>query len=270
MNAISKPSSYQSIENTVDCSSVYKNDKDKRPLKVAYLSRRFEDYPGTQMMLRLFSEHNRSNVAIWAYAHGPDDESYYRKIIQRDSDSFIDISSLSSSASTKTISSENIDILIDYDGIHDFNNLKVLANRPASIQMTWLGFAGTTGSSYVFDYLVADAYIVSPDSMSSQFSEKLIYLDSYQPQDEFQGALQKTDISNLDDDSIFYVASNYMLPRENKIEKRKKILLSSQLPNDSNIELLAASYWLISFNRITKVTPGIICEYICTNTFEFI
>ena len=38
-------------------------------IRIGYLSRRFEDYPGTQMMLRLFGSHNRSRVCVHSFAH---------------------------------------------------------------------------------------------------------------------------------------------------------------------------------------------------------
>lgn len=34
------------------------------PLRLGYVSRRFEDYAGTQLMLGLFAAHNRSRVQV--------------------------------------------------------------------------------------------------------------------------------------------------------------------------------------------------------------
>ena len=167
-----------------------KRPKLHSPLRVSYISRRFEDYPGTQMMLRLFARHNRSRVTIAAHAHGPDDGSPYRRFIEDNSDTFSDISTFSDEAAAKTINEDNIDILVSYDGMHDFNSVKVLMKQPARIQMTWLGFAATTGfqPKQGIDYFLADVAIIPPDVLGNRFSEKLVYLpDTYQPQDELQG-----------------------------------------------------------------------------------
>ena len=172
------------------------SDKTKRSvhespsLRVSYLSRRFEDYPGTQMMLRLFSKHNRSRVMVSAHAHGPDDGSSYRAYIREQADNFADLSSLSDTVAARKIEEDRIDILVSYDGMHDFNSVKVLMKRPAAIQMTWLGFAATTGfkPKQGIDYAIADSSIAPPDGVGAHFSEKLVFMpDTYQPQDELQG-----------------------------------------------------------------------------------
>lgn len=53
-----------------------------RPLRVGYLSRRFEKYPGTQLMLRMFGLHNRKRVKVYSYAYGSDDGSQERRIVK--------------------------------------------------------------------------------------------------------------------------------------------------------------------------------------------
>jgi predicted O-linked N-acetylglucosamine transferase (SPINDLY family) len=169
---------------------VIKSKKSNQPLRISYLSRRFEDYPGTQMMLRLFTRHDRSKVTVSAHAHGADDGSPFRKFIHDQADLFVDISAMSDDIAADRISDDGIDILVSYDGMHDFNSVKVLMKRPAMIQMTWLGFAATTGfrPTQGIDYVIADKIITSPDRLGHSFSEKLIFMpDTYQPQDEFQG-----------------------------------------------------------------------------------
>ena len=76
---------------------------------------------------------------------------------------FEDISSLSSTQSFSSVASRSLDVLVDYDGAHDFNSLKMLALRPAKVQATWLGFAGTSGSKKIFDYIIVDKRVVPPE-----------------------------------------------------------------------------------------------------------
>lgn len=54
--------------------------KFKPKITIGYISRRFEKYPGTQLMLQLFGNHNKKLFNIISYAHGPDDDSYERKV----------------------------------------------------------------------------------------------------------------------------------------------------------------------------------------------
>lgn len=226
------------------------SDDDKvnsEKLNIGYISRRFEDYPGTQMMIRIFKTHDRSKgIKVHSFAHGPDDKSIEREIIKSTSDVFEDISAMSFKEAAQKIASYNIDILIDYDGIHDFNNMKVLALRPAKIQITWLGYAGSSGQGYrrkkvvrpnveALEYIITDRYVSPPDRYFSQFySENMIIMPrTYQPQDG-ERLLNTALISSKYDE--------------------RKLMLSKYFPNRYQDKVLT-SKWLICFNRPAKITP---------------
>jgi len=83
-----------------------------RLLRVGYISRRFESYPGTRLMLRMFSLHDRSRFKVYAYAHGPDDGSLERQIVQRDCNVFRDVSQLSTGQVARVIADDALDVLI--------------------------------------------------------------------------------------------------------------------------------------------------------------
>jgi predicted O-linked N-acetylglucosamine transferase (SPINDLY family) len=158
------------------------------PLRVGYVSRRFERYPGTQLMLRLFGAHDRRVVTVFAYATGPDDGSEERRVVARDADAFRDLSALLDPRdAARVIAADALHVLVDYDGAHDFNNLALLAQRPAPVQVTWLGFPGSSGfPRAVLDFILVDATVAA--AASAAFSERLLVLPhSYQPQDERQG-----------------------------------------------------------------------------------
>jgi protein O-GlcNAc transferase len=58
----------------------------------------------------------------------------------------------------------------------------VLALRPAPVQITYLGFAGTSGARGVVDYIITDQFITPPESQP-YYSEQLLSLPhTYQPQ----------------------------------------------------------------------------------------
>ena len=87
----------------------------------------------------------RRRVQVVAYAHGRDDGSEERRIVAATADAFADVSSLAPDAVAARIRADGIQVLVDYDGAHDFNNLAVLARRAAPVQATWLGFAAASG-----------------------------------------------------------------------------------------------------------------------------
>ena len=57
----------------------------------------------------------------------------------------------------------------------------MFAARPAPVIVNWLGYPGTTGSSY-HHYIIADDWII-PESHAIYYSEKVLRLPCYQPND---------------------------------------------------------------------------------------
>lgn len=72
------------------------------------------------------------------------------------------------------IRGDRIDLLLDLTGPGDDSRLGVLAQRPAPVQVAWLGHAGTTGAPWV-DYLIGDP-VVTPLDAQAQFSECIAQL----------------------------------------------------------------------------------------------
>ena len=86
-----------------------------------------------------------------------------------------DISALSDAQLAHNIAADHIDILIDLSGHTALNRLAAFARKPAPIQVSWIGYPGTTGLSAV-DYYFADRRWLPSGRFDSSFSEKLAYL----------------------------------------------------------------------------------------------
>ncbi len=85
------------------------------------------------------------------------------------------VSTLSDDELAAKVRSDGIDILVDLNGHTVLNRLAVFAQKPAPIQMSWLGYLGTSGL-LAMDYYVADSYWITPNKLDWQFTEKLAYL----------------------------------------------------------------------------------------------
>ena len=77
------------------------------------------------------------------------------------------------------IFNDKIHVLIDLSGHTAFNRLKTFARKPAPIQMTWLGQAGTTGLKEI-DYIVADNFIIRKED-ERFYTEKICYFPFASP-----------------------------------------------------------------------------------------
>ncbi len=64
---------------------------------------------------------------------------------------------------TEQIRQDATDILFDLAGQMAGNRLLVFARKPCPIQITWMGYVGTTGLT-AMDYLLVDRYVVPADA----------------------------------------------------------------------------------------------------------
>ena len=56
---------------------------------------------------------------------------------------------------------DELDILVDLKGYTAGDRLTIMARRPCDVQVTWLGYPGTTGAAFM-DYLIADPFVIPP------------------------------------------------------------------------------------------------------------
>ncbi len=146
----------------------------KKKLIIGYLSYDFRDHPVGHQMVSLFGCHHRDEFEAFCYSHGEDDGSYYRRRIKTDCDRFIDIRRISDEDAARRIHEDQVDILVDLTGYMKGNRLAICALRPAPVQVSYLGFPGSTGASW-FDYIITDR-IVTPEEHAAFYSEKFVYM----------------------------------------------------------------------------------------------
>lgn len=103
------------------------------------------------------------------------------------------IESLSDDRLAETIQLDAIDILIDLSGHTPGNRLPAFARKPAPIQISWIGYPGTTGL-YAMDYFLADRFLLPREQFASQFTEKIIHLPAAFP---FQPSLTAPSVNPL-------------------------------------------------------------------------
>ena len=150
--------------------------------RVGYLSADFHAHATAALMAELLERHDRSRFDVRLYSHGPDDGSPLRHRIKAAAGTFVDVTPLSIAALAERLHADELDILVDLKGHTAGSRMSALACRPAPVQVTWLGFPGTSGADFI-DYIIGDP-VVTPLAHAADYSESIAQLPRcYQPQD---------------------------------------------------------------------------------------
>lgn len=153
--------------------------KAKDRITVGYLSNTFRNHPGGHLIAGLFQHHDKQRFRVICYSYGEDDQSYFRKKAEENSDLFRDIRSLDDLAVAKVIYADDVDILVDLRGHTGGSRMGICAMRPAPVQVVYLGCPSTSGADF-FDYLIADPVVIPREDLP-YYSEKIVYMpDCYQ------------------------------------------------------------------------------------------
>jgi predicted O-linked N-acetylglucosamine transferase (SPINDLY family) len=150
-------------------------------IRVGYFSADLREHPVAALLAGVFESHDRTRFELFAFSFGPDTRDEMRKRLRQAFDRFIDVRDQTDVEIAQLARSLEIDIAVDLGGFTAGARPGIFAARAAPRQVSYLGYLGTLGASYM-DYLVVDATLVPPESRA-HYRERLIYLPSYQAND---------------------------------------------------------------------------------------
>jgi len=188
-------------------------------IRVAYLSADLRDHPVAYLAAGLFERHDRARFEPIAVSFKPATPSPMRERLKASFDRFIDAETMSDQDVAKLVRDLEVDIAVDLNGFTDGSRPGVFAQRPAPVQVNYLGYAGTLGQDYC-DYIVADRFVV-PEASHEHYAEKIVYLPD-----------------------TFMVADN----------GRK---ISSRTPSRTEAGLPDSGFVFCCFNNSFKITPNV-------------
>ena len=153
----------------------------ERRLRIGYVSSDLRHHAVGYLMVNFFEEHDRKDFEVFAYYTGIKADDPIQARIKANVDHWRDIRGVSDDDAAAQIAQDGIDLLGDVNGHTRDARIGVFARRPAPIQVNWLGYPGTMGSSF-HHYIVADDWTI-PDYAEDWYSEKVLRLPCYQPND---------------------------------------------------------------------------------------
>jgi protein O-GlcNAc transferase len=143
-----------------------------RRLKIGYLSPDFRAHSVAFFIVPLLENRDREQTEVVCYMTGVVEDEITASA-RRNSDAFKRVYRMSDAGLAEMIAKDGIDILVELSGHTAENRLAMLGNRVAPVQVTYLGYANTTGLSEM-DYRITDA-IADPVGVTDAWhTEKLV------------------------------------------------------------------------------------------------
>jgi predicted O-linked N-acetylglucosamine transferase (SPINDLY family) len=156
----------------------YRHDR----IRLGYMSSDFCQHAMSLLIAELFERHDRSKFEVFGYCSSPEDGSDTRQRVIAAFDHFTRIAQLSDEQAARAIRADEIDILIDLNGLTSGTRLQVLRWRPAPVQATYLGFIGPVPLPEL-DYMFCDPIVVPP-AIASEYRPTPLYIaEFYQAND---------------------------------------------------------------------------------------
>lgn len=160
-----------------------------RPIRVGYVSPDLRDHSVAHFFEPLLRHHDPSIVQSVCYAGVARPDAVTARL-QGIAGAWRSTIGLSDAALAEQIRADQIDILVDLAGHTAGNRLLTFAQRPAPVQVTWLGYPNSTGLR-AMDFRLVDS-ITDPEGSADQWAcEALLRLPGgflcYQPPDDAPG-----------------------------------------------------------------------------------
>jgi predicted O-linked N-acetylglucosamine transferase (SPINDLY family) len=130
-------------------------------IKVGYVAPDFRDHCQSFFTLPLLSNHDRDRFEIVCYADVAVPDAVTHRL-QGCVEGWRETAGLSDAELADRIRADGVDVLVDLTVHMAHHRLLTFARRPAPVQVTWLGYPGTTGLEAI-DYRLSDPHLDPPD-----------------------------------------------------------------------------------------------------------
>ena len=145
----------------------------KKKIRVGYFSADFRKHATMYLIKGLFTLHNKEQFDIYIYSLNSKEDELTDEL-KKNVDVFRNISDVSDENAVYMARQDSLDIAVDLMGYTKKMRLSIFSLRVAPIQISYLGYPGSTGADCI-DYLIADKVVI-PDKFKKFYSEKVIYM----------------------------------------------------------------------------------------------
>lgn len=151
-------------------------------LRIGYLSTDFCRHAMSFLIAEVLERHDRNRFEVFGYCASPEDGSDIRARVIAAFDHHVPIGALGDEAAARRIRADEIDILIDLNGLTKGARLGVLRWKPAPVQATYLGYIGPVPLPEL-DWLICDDIAIPPALADQYLPRPLPLAGCYQAND---------------------------------------------------------------------------------------
>ena len=183
--------------NNKKINSTYFNQIRNKKIKIGYFSSDFHDHAIMFLISGHLRSHDTNKFEIFIFSFGNSPKSNLFNNLKKEKNfCFTDISQMSDDDAIQFISAKKLDFAIDLNGFTAKSRTEIFSARIAPVQINYLGYPGTMGSSFI-DYIVADKVLIDNENRKN-YLEKVIFMpNTYQPNDN-QRLISKNKTSKQD------------------------------------------------------------------------
>jgi predicted O-linked N-acetylglucosamine transferase (SPINDLY family) len=146
----------------------------RRRVRIAYVSGDFKRHTVAYFMHPVLAAHDRTRFHVFCYSNVAFPDAVTAKLRSL-ADEWRDISALSDDWAAERMRADRIDILVDLGGHTGDGRILLFAHKPAPVQVSWLGYPGTTGLA-AMDYRLTDSLADPEGRADDGYVEKLVRL----------------------------------------------------------------------------------------------
>ena len=179
-------------------------------INIGYFSSDFYDHATLRLMMDVFKHHDKSKFNIFGFSCGPKKNDGHTQKLKTYLNNYFYVGDMDLDQIHTLCKKNNIHIAIDLKGYTKDNQIDIFQKRVAPIQISYLGYPGTTGIKNI-DYILADKIII-PKESSEFYSEEILHLpDCYQPNQKNKTIQKNKKTKNdfgLDKDKFIFCSFN--------------------------------------------------------------
>lgn len=142
-----------------------------RRLRIGFVSGDLRIHSVSYFVGSVLPDIDRNQFELWAYYHYPKADLRTAEL-KPQFYAWRDIYNRSDAEVARQIRDDKIDILIDLSGHTSHNRLAVFAEKPAPVQVSWVGYPNTSGLPQI-DYRLTDAYADPEGEADNYYTERL-------------------------------------------------------------------------------------------------